>query len=186
MLFKKFMDVICVVGRQQLFCTAALICFNVMLSLLLHYLLRRQLVPNALIDEPLYFNHKTTDPIASVDLLSAERQWRYTQEYSDPYYHKKTSFLRSGTTYYIDAEFELSKSPHNYEVGKVTATLTLIDTAGDSIAKSIRPVYIPYQSSTTLYLESIILFPLRLCGLLPSAETAVLHTPLMHNFFEPV
>lgn len=164
----------------------ALIGFNFSISLLVHYLLRRQLVPNALIDEPLYFNHKGVNPVVKIDLLSAERQWYYVQEYSDPFYEKYKYFLHSGTKYNIDAIFELAKSPRNYEVGKVAATLTMVDTSGDSIAKSVRPVYIPFQSQTSLFLESIVLFPLRLVGILPSAETVIVQSPLMHNFMEPL
>jgi len=48
------------------------------------------------------------------------------------------------------------KSNYNYDINTMSLKLLLIDDSGDVIAKSVRPVVIPYQSQLNLLMETII------------------------------
>ena len=96
----------------------------------------------------------------------------------------RKSFLRSGSRYTVDVKFGLSTSPKNIQRGKFMVTTTVFDTSGDAVAKSSRPVVIPYQSALTLVVDAAVKYPMRAFGLLRSAEVMDVHVPVMNDFKE--
>ena len=96
----------------------------------------------------------------------------------------RKSFLRSGSRYTVDVKFGLSTSPKNMQRGKFMVTTTVFDTSGDAVAKSSRPVVIPYQSALTLIIDAAVKYPMRALGMLRSAEVMDVHVPVMNDFKE--
>lgn len=155
------------------------------LSLVGYVLLYYWLVPKALVREPLFFDYSAVPPVASVSLLSKEKQWQYIKDQMRPDGDDFRRFIRAGSRYSFEAEFLLAKSSRNLDLGKFMLHVTLFDVTGDAIAKSSRPVAIPYQSVPTLLLDAVTLFPLRLLGVFRTEEASVVHVNLMNNFREP-
>ena len=98
---------------------------------------------------------------------------------------RKAKFLRSDFYYTIDATFHLSKSARNFDLGKFMVGLAVVDVTGASIARSARPVSVPYQSTPTLWLDSVCKYPWRALGLVSPHETARVDVPLMNSYREP-
>ena len=67
----------------------------------------------------------------------------------------------------------------------VTTTGSVIDNTGEVIAKSARPVSMPYQSTTTLLLQSFASFPWRMIGLQGGEDVVTVQVPLMNDYHEP-
>lgn len=76
----------------------------------------------------------------------------------------KKRFLRAGFRYSIDVVFGLASSPKNLLMGKFMVYAKVVDSAGDSVATSSRPVVVPYQSHVTLVLDALVKYPLRAIG----------------------
>jgi len=172
--------------------TIAKIVLFFILSLVSYTLFYRWMVPKALASEPVYFDYDAKPPTAKINMLSLEKQWAYTNkknniQMTNTNIDKKssTSFLRSDFVYQIDATFDLSKNRQNYDLGKFMVYLAVVDTTGASIAKSARPVPIPYQSEMTLWLDAICKYPFRVFGFLSEHETARVEVPLMNSYREP-
>lgn len=70
--------------------------------------------------------------------------------------------LHSGVEYSIIVYAELAKSIRNYDLGNVVLHLEVIDSSNTIIAKSYRPLIMPFQSTPSLYVESILSIPWRL------------------------
>ena len=94
----------------------------------------------------------------------------------------RKSFLRSGSRYTVDVKFGLSTSPKNMQRGKFMVTTTVFDTSGEAVARSSRPVVIPYQSALTLIVDAAVKYPMRALGMLRSAEVMDVHVPVMNDF----
>jgi hypothetical protein len=95
------------------------------------------------------------------------------------------NFLRSDFAYSLDVAFTLSKSQRNFELGKFMASIQLVDNTGDVVAKSSRPVVMPYQSPVTLFMDSVAKFPCRVVGLCAPSEVVTVHVPMMTEYREP-
>ena len=61
-------------------------------------------------------------------------------------------------------------------------TTTVFDTSGEAVARSSRPVVIPYQSALTLIVDAAVKYPMRALGMLRSAEVMDVHVPVMNDF----
>jgi hypothetical protein len=162
-------------------------------SLLSYFAIYTYLLPKALVREPVYFDYSSTPlPTAKLSLLSMEKQWYYvgTKRLSStmaaPEVKAVRRFLHPGSRYSIDLSFSLAKSPRNLNLGKFMVYLTMVDSGGDSIAKSTRPVPIPYQSATSLFLDSWLKFPLRLLGFYQLEETSAVRVTVMNDYREPI
>ena len=147
-------------------------------------------MPQALISEPAYFDYGHTPPIAKINLLAKQRQWAYitrgdTLEQRSAIDKIRDKFLRRDFAYSIDTSFVLAKSPRNLEVGKFMIYCSVIDNTGEVIAKSARPVSMPYQSTTTLLLQSFASFPWRMIGLQGGEDVVTVQVPLMNDYHEP-
>ena len=97
----------------------------------------------------------------------------------------RKSFLRSESRYTVDVKFGLATSPKNMQHGKFMVTTTIFDTSGDAVAKSSRPVVVPYQSQLTLVVDAAFKYPMRALGFLRNAEVMDVHVPVMNDFKEP-
>ena len=150
------------------------------------------LMPKALVREPMYFDYSVTPPTGRLNLQSAHKQWEYMsggvsagdRRSDNPKDSRR--FLRSDFEYTVDISFELSKSSRNFDIGKFMAHLSLFDNLGDLVAKSSRPVVMPYQSPVSLTLDSIVKYPLRLLGFCGINEVTTVHVPMMTEYREPV
>ena len=92
------------------------------------------------------------------------------------------SFLHSGVKYKIDLSFYLPSSQRNIQLAKFMAHMTLKDTSGNTLALSSRLINFPFQSSTTLFLHSLLGYPLRLLGLLHEVEGKEVVVTMVNNF----
>lgn len=163
-------------------------------SLLSYLAIYTYLLPKALIREPVYFDYSSKPlPTAKLSLLSLEKQWYYvgTKRLSStmaasPEVKAVRRFLHPGSRYSIDLSFSLAKSPRNLSLGKFMVYLTMVDSGGDSIAKSTRPVPIPYQSATSLFLDSWLKFPFRILGFYQLEETSAVRVSIMNDYREPI
>lgn len=97
----------------------------------------------------------------------------------------RNRFLRAGFRYSIDLKFNLATSSKNMNMGKFMVYAKVIDSAGDLVATSSRPVVVPYQSCVSLFLDSVVKYPLRITGLLPIAEASDVFVTVMNEFREP-
>ena len=168
------------------------------ISVIVYALFYRWMVPSALVQEPVYFDYSLSKPLARVNLLTTEKQWQYISDgikmdagelyhkvnHKDSSETKKSRFLRGDFAYTIDASFQLSRSSKNYILGKFMVYLDIVDTTGASIARSVRPVPVPYQSDVSLWLDAFWLYPLRLIGLISAHETSRVDVTLANNFWE--
>lgn len=149
------------------------------------------MMPKALVKEPLYFDYSVSPPTGKINLMSAHKQWEYmsggvSSGSSRSEEEKDTRrFLRSDFEYTVDIAFELSKSNRNFDIGKFMAHLSLFDNLGDLVAKSSRPVVMPYQSVVSLVMDSLVKFPFRLVGLCGVNEVTTVHIPMMTEYREP-
>jgi len=108
----------------------------------------------------------------------------FSNEEELPVYHDRR-YLKSGSRYMLNADFVLAKSPRNFEAGKFMLHTSLMDTNGELIAKSSRPVVLPYESYITLILNVLAWFPLRLLGFISGSETSKVQVHIMNDFKEP-
>lgn len=168
--------------------------FFLLTSVGLYTLLYFYLMPRALVKEPIYFDYSTSPPIATLNLFSAHKQWEYVSgglkagtilDDGSSSGASSSQFLRSDFAYSLDVGFTLAKSQRNFELGKFMSTMSLIDNTGDLIAKSSRPVVMPYQSAVTLFLDSVSKFPCRIVGLCSPNEDVTVHVPMMTEYREP-
>lgn len=166
------------------------ILFALSTSVVLYLIIYSYLIPKALIREPIYFDYTTVPPSARLNLLNAEKQWYYLNQKDNVIKGAvsekgKRRFLLPGSRYSIDVLFNLAKSPRNADLGKFMLYLTMVDSTGDSIARSTRPVAMPYQSLPSLILDSMIKFPLRLTGLYQIEEVSSVRVSVMNDYREP-
>lgn len=169
--------------------------FFFLASVALYTLLYFYLIPRALVKEPIYFDYSSSPPTATLNLFSAHKQWEYVsgglnagttlEDSSSPGSGSSSQFLRSDFVYSLDVGFTMAKSQRNFDLGKFMSTVSLIDGTGDLIAKSSRPVVMPYQSSVTLFLDSVIKFPCRIVGICSLNEDVIVHVPMMTEYREP-
>ena len=160
------------------------------------------------------FDHTSGRPSATISLVASEKQWYYlnrdangivqndnahsdnsaataTAGFNNHQYHHQQQqqqyqrYLKSDASYSIDARFVLAKCRRNFDMGKFMVHTTVVDTSGDAIARSSRPIAVPYQSYTTIFLDSMIMFPLRFIGLSAYTETFTVDVNIMNEFKEP-
>lgn len=181
-----------------------LLIFVIITALITSYVAYVNLLPKSLIREPIYFDFSSKPyPLARVNLFANEKQWYYVKSGLNPTNEENVTsvamsgsiedaifdtdlrYLKSGLRYMIDADFVLAKSPRNFEAGKFMLHTSLLDSHGSLIAKSSRPVIVPYESYITLILNVLTSFPLRYLGLISRTETATVHIPIMNDYKEP-
>jgi len=180
-LFSLFLRALVPVGTM-----IVLLCLISGISILWSIYIRRALVPKALIHERVYFNYVYDPPRAQVNLLSANKQWNYinsrsggaaattvlgrsdesnADELASSYEYVKRDrarFLKTDSEYDIHGVFIVAKSDRNFDIGSAAVTLNMVDSSGEVVARSVRPIVMPYQSPTSLFLEAVTLFPCRL------------------------
>ena len=152
-------------------------------SVIFTLLLRNYVIPRGeLINKQVFFDYDEARPIARINLLSKHDQWESwkTRHYESDTRAHKQMFMKSGMIYNIDAVFQLSKSEKNYKTGKFMTTFSVVDAAGDLIARSKRPIVMPYQSSLSLIMENIV----KIVSWSSKRETTAVSISLMDNFYE--
>lgn len=184
----------------------ALVLVIILISMSASYFMYLSLSPKSLLREKVYFDFSRSSPSARVSLVAREKQWYYLKNdaaVNDNNNAVKNNndiadnsgmgngafnshrFLKSDSKYTIDAAFVLAKCPRNFDIGKFMVHTTVVDTSGDAIAKSSRPVAVPYQSTTSVLLDSLLMFPFRFVGLSTSAEMVTVDVNIMNEFTEP-
>lgn len=156
----------------------------VIISMVINVYLRRIWVPKALIHERVYFNYVDHHPTARVKLNSAIKQWDYVRE-GGLELDNGGRFLKVGNGYDVHTTFTIAKSARNYDIGATPVTLELLDGAGQTIAKSVRALVIPYQHPMSLLLEAVAFFPWRAAQYMSTAETVDVWVDLMRDYREP-
>lgn len=157
----------------------------VVLSIIINIYLRRVMVPRALIHERVYFDYIAERPTATIKLHSAMQQWNYMKgDMEDASTRRR--FLKADSRYDIHAVFTIAKSARNYDIGTSPLTLKVVDASGDTIAKSVRALVIPYQHPMSLLLESVTYFPWRATRTWDMAETVDIWVNMMPDYREPV
>lgn len=158
----------------------------IVLSVIINIYLRRIMVPRALIHERIYFDYVAERPTATIKLHSALQQWSYMKNELVEDASTKRRFLKAGSAYDIHAVFTVAKSARNYDIGTSALTLKVVDASGETIAKSVRALVIPYQHPMSLLLESITYFPWRATRTWNIAETVDIWVNMMPEYREPV
>lgn len=143
------------------------------------------MVPRALIHERIYFDYISEQPTATIKLHSAMQQWNYIKNELIEDTSTKRRFLKAGSNYDIHAVFTVAKSARNYDIGTSAFSLKVVDAAGETIAKSVRALVIPYQHPMSLLLESVTYFPWRATRSWNMAETVDIWVNLMPDYREP-
>lgn len=171
----------------------------VMISISLSYLLFLSLSPKSLLKERVYFDFSLGSPSAKVSLLAKEKQWYYLKDEGNQKnamqkdmndnnvvsVFNNQRFLKSDARYSIDANVVLTKCPRNLEIGKFMLHTTVVDTSGDAFAKSSRPIAVPYESTYSIFLYSVLMFPFRFVGFSRSSEHFNVEVNIMNGFKEP-
>ena len=156
------------------------------------YTIRKMLIPNAVMNEIIYFDFSLQQPFASLNVLKLEKQWQYIENTNHLHHdiHSRSSqkleqYFTSGSYYNIDIKLIVPLSKRNKELGKFMMHMTLFDNAGDAVAKSSRPIVLYTHSDICHYLYSLFTFPMRIIGLLPFSETVTLNIPFITEYQEP-
>lgn len=187
---------------KPLILVAAALSLLLVFSVLLYSWFRHSVLPKALISEALHFDFTMVKPTARVNLFSGQHQWYYSNDVDnyqslkdddsqtmlssvDKVIATRTRFLKPKISYSVDAVIFLSKSPRNVEMGKFMMGLTLFNSMGETVARSNRLVPVPYQSTITLSLDSIFLYPARLLGFAEPPETTFVRVHFMNDYVEP-
>lgn len=153
------------------------------LSVVTYVLWYRKVVPKALIEEKVYFDFGLTEPRASISLVQKERTWENLQNVIPPCQHSSSALI-SGNYYDFILSVKVPKSIRNMKLLKTSVNFRVIDCNGQTIANSVRPLTVPFQSVISLYLESLLLFPVRFLGYFPSEEFTIRKINLLDNFKE--
>lgn len=157
-------------------------------SIFISISLRYFLIPKAIISEPVHFNYDSPNPIARLNILTYQRQWEYIGE-NHPFKADQlrafNRYLQAGTKYSFELHATLAWSRRNIDLGTFMIYLTLFDNSGYALAKSSRPISLPYQSVTSLFIDSIVKYPLRLFGFVGSTESVYIPIQLMNDYDEP-
>jgi hypothetical protein len=176
---RKYIHSIVIIAAKVIVCLS--IIFG--LSIIAYLLWYRKVVPKPLIEEKVYFDFGLAEPRASISLVHKERTWENLQNSVAPCEYV-SSELVSGNYYDFVLSAKLPKSIRNMKLLKSSIYFRIIDCNGQTIANSIRPITVPFQSSLSLYLESLVLFPARFLGYYPSEEFAIRKIRLLDNFQE--
>lgn len=172
-----------VIPLLQIALTISVVCT---ISIFLYFIAYNRWVPRAIVDENVYFDFTVSPAMANLNLNKGQKQWDYVKaETIADKARSSMSFFKPDSSYNINALLSMAKSKKNYESGKFALTLTTIDSSGDVVAKSVRPVALPYQSPTSLLIETVALQPLRLLHLARPQESVDLFVPLMDAYREP-
>lgn len=153
------------------------------LSLLIYYFIYSRLLPTPAIQQSIYFDYTREQPQAIVSLTAVHRQW--TNLKAKQLLGAGARALKSGAMYDIEALLTVAKSPRNLELGKIAITTSIIDNSAEAIAKSIRPVVVPYYTDTYLFLETIFTFPTRFFGLPTTTDSSRVFITIMRDYQEP-
>jgi len=179
LLKKRFYDLF-IILLQIIFCVTIV----VGISIVTYTLWYRRTLPRLLIEEKVYFDFSQDHPTASISLISPERQWEKLVNLKQSCAERSSDLIR-GKYYDISVSAKLSKSLSNMALAKTSLQTRIIDCNGQTIAQSIRPLVIPYQSGLSLQLESVLMFPARFTGYLPKEEYFWVDISLMDNYQEP-
>eukprot|EP01038_Epipyxis_sp_PR26KG_P004889 gene4889-6847_t len=159
-----------------------LLVFN---SVVLCIILRNYTVPRALVHRELYFDYSNRPVQAKINLSLNEDQWYYLKNHQSQVSLKSRALL-SGSFYTLGLKFALAKSHRNYDIGKFSVNMTLMNSQNEGVAESIRPVSIPYQSTVSRVLETLAYFPLKFIGMAGVDEMVEINLEMINNFQEPV
>lgn len=142
------------------------------------------MVPKALIHQQVFFDYAMDSPTAVVKFDSTMKQWEYLR-YIEEDVLPRNGFLRTTQTYDIHCTITVAKSARNFDISTTPVTLKLVDSAGETVAKSSRAIIIPYQHPFSLLLESLAFFPWRALQYAQRAETVDVWIDLMRDYKEP-
>jgi hypothetical protein len=174
---KFFRILLAIIQISIFFC----LCYS--LSILIYYFIYQRLLPAPVIHSQVYFDFGLEHPKALISLSSLKQQWSNLKMKHT--LGTGTRSLKSGFLYDIEAIVRVSKSPRNIDLGKVALTTTIIDHTAEAIAKSVRPIVIPYYSDTYIFLETIFNFPTRFFDFPTSADSSSMYISIMKDYQEP-
>lgn len=153
--------------------------------------LRTNFIPQAVFNQEIYFDFQSVPYPKSIIKFGESptdfKQWDFlknTEKINFPSWD--TKYLQRGANYDIYAEFKIPYAHDNINLGSFMTRITTIDSTGDVTAKSLRHVSIPYRSTTTLLLDSFLLYPFRLLKLDSAEEVAKIKVSLLPHFIEPI
>eukprot|EP01041_Mallomonas_annulata_P004714 gene4714-9357_t len=161
------------------------------ISLATGYVVNSYFRPSVL-TEKIFFDFAKEKPLARIHLLYPERQWVYSDSDNDNASShsmakakkgvQRRYYFHSDIKYNFIATFLLSKSPRNAALGKVMVSLLVKDKRGGDLARSTRPVVLPYQSTAVVLLDVFLHWPLYTFGI--RREAVSCRVDLMSNFVE--
>lgn len=178
---RRLIDIISVVF-QIVMVSTAVFCISVVSCRLCY----RAWVPRSIVKEVVHFDFRETSPRAVIKLDSNQNQWSYlkTVKEKETVESQFPSLIR-GVAYDLSAKIVFSKSPRNYNLGKIVLTTTLQDKSDESIAQSVRTVPITYRSYIITIVEELASFILHVFGYSGYSGTQDTTASLLTNFVEP-
>ena len=161
MRFLKFLEI-----------SAQILIFSLVLlvtSVYLYTSIKSSILPrHGIIKEQIYFDFNSSMPFAKVYLLKSEKQWDY--EVSDSnilarkLQRKDLRFFRHGLDYNIYVDLIVPCSTRNLQLLKFMIYIKALSIDGTVLAKSSRPVVLPYESAISRTLNTLTKWPLYLIG----------------------
>lgn len=152
-------------------------------TLVVYLLIYQRFTPTPIIRQPIYFDFSLDQPKAVLSLTALEKQW--TNYRVKQLIGTGPRPLKSGALYDVGAFVSLSRCPRNVDLGKVALTTTIIDNSAEAVARSIRPVVVPYYTDSYLFLETIFTFPSRFFGFKSETESSEVYVSIFKDYQEP-
>ena len=129
----------------------------------------------------LYFDFDEKLPQARWNLLETEDQWTSYLPFTAK--SKINKIILPQIRYQVELSFLLPTSSQNMNTAKFMCHLYIQELSEKNLAKSSRPVIIPYQSLVTRCLFSVLEFPFRVIGFLQLIEAKRVKMVMMNNFY---
>lgn len=148
----------------------------------LYYIIYQRYVPKLMLEEPIHFNFAIDAPSAKLNLLMPNDhsgEILSSLHYGRPLAEK---YLRPGSIYEFSLKFTVAKSPRNQNIGKFMSYLTVMDRKDEPVARSARPVVVPYHSDLFLIADQIFKLPLYFLG---AEEAETIQILMLRNYKEP-
>lgn len=151
-------------------------------AIVMYYWIYQHFVPKLLLQEPVHFNFDHENPPAQLNLLMPNDHSGEILSLSHYGKSLPRKFLRPGSIYDFSLTFSVAKSERNQDIGKFMSYMSVVDKLDQVVARSGRPVIVPYHSRLSLLADRVVRLPYTLLGL---PETEILEIQMLRHYKEP-
>lgn len=153
---KIFVVVVMLFGFFAAFCATSIV------SIVFIHIFFQSYRPKTILREPIFIDYSKVNPVANISLWSVENQWRYVSNRQPSSYSDQR--FRPESKYTLLVDFEIPYSSRNMERGHFMSKLSIVDSSYEVIAFSSRPVVLPFKSTFTRIVDSVLYYPLYALG----------------------